>query len=348
MLQDSKRQTRMEASGMEAARVGQALREARMSLGLSLEDMSQRLRINMRYMAALEEGRPEDLPGTAYGAGFVRSYAEAMGLDAPDLVRRFREAAGAPQQGRELIFPEPVPDRGVPTGLLILLGALLAGGGYFAWYQWSGAGLRTVDAVPDLPPRLEETARQAGQPPLPRPQVPPGGGGVAPAPSAPPLAAAPPVSVPPLAVAPVAPPPQGAPAVPSGAPPAEPPAAPAPPAPTGTPIGAPAGPAAGAETRATPAPNAVVLRAEQECWVQIRDPRSGRILLSRLLQPGETFEVPPEPPGLLLNTGRIEALAIQVGGVASAATQGLTGVRRDVALDAERLRAAPPGQLPFR
>nr|WP_305123239.1 helix-turn-helix domain-containing protein [Roseomonas sp. GC11] len=143
------------------------MREARLSLGVSLEDLADQLRINRRYLAALEEGRVRDLPGVAYGTGFVRSYAQSMGLDAPDLVRRFREGAGAAARGKDLVFPEPVPDRGVPAGAVILLGAVLAVGAYAAWYQWSGSGERSVDAVPPLPPRLEQTAREAGMPPLP-------------------------------------------------------------------------------------------------------------------------------------------------------------------------------------
>jgi len=151
-----KRSARTDNSPQEAARVGEELREARNALGVSLEDAAAQLRINKRYLQALEEGRVKDLPGAAYAVGFVRSYATALGLDPDEAVRRFRDVSGtAVTKSGDLVFPEPVPRRGIPTGVLAALGLALAMGGYIAWYQWSGRGERVVDAVPPLPPRLE-------------------------------------------------------------------------------------------------------------------------------------------------------------------------------------------------
>ncbi|MCA3308209.1 MAG: helix-turn-helix domain-containing protein [Roseomonas sp.] len=180
-----KRSARTDNSPQEAARVGEELREARNALGVSLEDAATQLRINKRYLQALEEGRVKDLPGAAYAVGFVRSYATALGLDPDEAVRRFRDVSGtAVRQSGELVFPEPVPRRGIPTGVLAALGLALAMGGYIAWYQWSGRGERVVDAVPPLPPRLERAvdavagretpaAPVAETPALPPPSPPP-------------------------------------------------------------------------------------------------------------------------------------------------------------------------------
>jgi cytoskeleton protein RodZ len=158
-----KRSARTENTVLEAARVGEELREARIALGISVEDAATQLRINKRYLQALEEGRVKDLPGAAYAVGFVRSYATALGLDADDAVRRFRDMSGtAVAKSGDLVFPEPVPRRGIPTGVLAALGLALAMAGYVAWYQWSGRGERVVDAVPPLPPRLERAAEGQG------------------------------------------------------------------------------------------------------------------------------------------------------------------------------------------
>ncbi|MBP0465447.1 helix-turn-helix domain-containing protein, partial [Roseomonas sp. PWR1] len=154
-----KRQPRPEITAAEAARVGEDLREARITLGASVEDMAERLRINRRYIHALEEGRIKDLPGPAYAVGFVRSYATALGLDPDESVRRFRDVTGgAATKNGDLVFPEPVPSRGVPAGALVAAGVVLAIGAYVAWYNWSGSGDRVVDAVPPVPPRLEGAA----------------------------------------------------------------------------------------------------------------------------------------------------------------------------------------------
>lgn len=156
-----KRAYRSETTVLEAARVGEELRDARVALGVSLEEAATQLRINKRYLQALEEGRVRDLPGAAYAVGFVRSYASALGLDADEAVRRFRDVSGpSVTKSGELVFPEPVPNRGIPTGILAAIGAAIAIGGYVAWWHWSGADDRVVDAVPPLPPRLERAANE--------------------------------------------------------------------------------------------------------------------------------------------------------------------------------------------
>ena len=114
-----KRLARPELTAAEAARIGEEIREARLALGITIEDAANRLRINRRYLAALEEGRIKDLPGPAYAMGFVRSYASALGLDADELVRRFRDVTGTGAQKGDLVFPEPVPGRGIPAGAVV-------------------------------------------------------------------------------------------------------------------------------------------------------------------------------------------------------------------------------------
>ncbi|MBL6077747.1 helix-turn-helix domain-containing protein [Belnapia sp. T18] len=169
---------RPEPTAGEAARLGEELRDARFALGLSVDDIAASLRIRRPYLVALEEGRVRDLPAPAYAVGFVRTYARALGLDEDEVVRRFREASGpVVQRKTDLVFPEPVPERGLPAGAVILGGAVLAVGAYIGWYQWSGSGDRTVDAVAPVPPRIEQAARLEPAPslaaPPPSPMAPP-------------------------------------------------------------------------------------------------------------------------------------------------------------------------------
>jgi cytoskeleton protein RodZ len=101
----------------------------------------------------------------------VRNYATILGLDAAEAVRRFRAASNF-QGGRkatDLVFPEPVPERGFPAGVVMLLGAAIAIGSYAAWYSFSGGGERVVDTIPPVPARLEPTARDGEALRTPRP-----------------------------------------------------------------------------------------------------------------------------------------------------------------------------------
>jgi cytoskeleton protein RodZ len=161
VFDEMKRFRAVEPPAVDAARLGEELREARLALGASVEDMAAQLRIRRVYLVALEEGRLKDLPAPAYAIGFVRNYAGALGLDVNDMVRRFREVAlGIAPRGGELVFPEPVPDRGFPTGVLVLAGLAVAVGSYIAWYNWSGSEPRVVDAVPAVPARLDPAVRE--------------------------------------------------------------------------------------------------------------------------------------------------------------------------------------------
>jgi cytoskeleton protein RodZ len=61
--------------------IGASLRFSREKRGLTAEDVHRSLRIRARYLRALEEERWELLPGDAYTRGFLRTYAEFLGLN---------------------------------------------------------------------------------------------------------------------------------------------------------------------------------------------------------------------------------------------------------------------------
>src|SRR3954467_15915912 len=75
--------------------VGQDLRKARQLKGEELAQISRVLKIRKDHLEALEESNFDAIPGRAYTIGFVRSYAEYLGLDAAAcLVRLKAEIAG--------------------------------------------------------------------------------------------------------------------------------------------------------------------------------------------------------------------------------------------------------------
>ena len=106
-----------DGSGMSAPRVGADLCAARERLGWSLPAIAGHLRIRLPYLEAIEQGRIGDLPGNnAYAVGFVRTYAQSLGLDPDEIARRFRSETADINRKTELTFPVPVPERGVPAG----------------------------------------------------------------------------------------------------------------------------------------------------------------------------------------------------------------------------------------
>lgn len=69
--------------------IGSSLREARLRQRLELSEIERATRIRSRYLQALEDERFDLLPGTAYAKGFLRTYAEQLGLDGQRFVEEF-------------------------------------------------------------------------------------------------------------------------------------------------------------------------------------------------------------------------------------------------------------------
>jgi cytoskeleton protein RodZ len=68
--------------------IGQQLRKAREARRMSLEQVSQATHIRVRYLQALETGDMAALPSQAQARGFLRAYAENIGLNPEELVRQ--------------------------------------------------------------------------------------------------------------------------------------------------------------------------------------------------------------------------------------------------------------------
>ncbi|TAD89918.1 MAG: helix-turn-helix domain-containing protein [Alphaproteobacteria bacterium] len=137
-----------------ASSVGALLRSHRQAARVSLTDVAATLRIRISLLEALEDGAHDRLPGATYAVGFVRSYADYLGLDAEDIVSRFKEERAEDLQRPALNFPSPAPQGRFPgTGALVvsILGLLLLVGGWLAFQDEQGSfNLR----VPELPSRL--------------------------------------------------------------------------------------------------------------------------------------------------------------------------------------------------
>jgi cytoskeleton protein RodZ len=62
--------------------IGDLLRETRQSFGGQIDQIAGVLRIRAAYLTAIEESRYDRLPAPVYALGFVRAYANHLGLDA--------------------------------------------------------------------------------------------------------------------------------------------------------------------------------------------------------------------------------------------------------------------------
>jgi hypothetical protein len=61
--------------------IGSSLREARERQGLDFNEMEFRTKVRTKYLRALEDERFDQLPAHPYIKGFLRTYADALGMD---------------------------------------------------------------------------------------------------------------------------------------------------------------------------------------------------------------------------------------------------------------------------
>lgn len=78
--------------------IGATLRKARQDSGATLEDVEYETKIRKRYLAALEREDYADLPSAVYARGFLKTYANYLGLEGEELSQELKDRWDAVQE----------------------------------------------------------------------------------------------------------------------------------------------------------------------------------------------------------------------------------------------------------
>jgi Helix-turn-helix domain/RodZ C-terminal domain len=142
--------------------IGASLREARTRRGLSAADVQKGLRIREGYLTALEEERWDMLPGEAYAKGFLRSYAEFLGLNGNLYLDEYNSRFA--HRDEEPFVPEGLaPKRGPRNSVLrTFVGILVLGAGVAGLAAWRLGG----DSTPTHAVRTPVTPVSAAAAPV--------------------------------------------------------------------------------------------------------------------------------------------------------------------------------------
>lgn len=154
--------------------IGSSLREARERRGLELAKVEHETRIRSRYLSALEDERFDLIPGWVYAKGFLRTYADHLGLDADrfvdELVSRFpseeEEEAPVPP-------PRPIARRRIrlpSSTVLAALGVAAAVAAAVIWVIGATGGSKHVASPPPPPPPINPP-KVLTPPPAPKPAL---------------------------------------------------------------------------------------------------------------------------------------------------------------------------------
>jgi cytoskeletal protein RodZ len=291
--------------------VGALLRQARQGFGRDVGQIGAALHIRAHHLRAIEEANYEELPGHAYAIGFIRAYAEYLGLDGSEMVRRFKRETEGQGLKHDLSFPMPVSERSVPSRTILLGGLVIALCVYGIWHSMSSDDQDRAERVAAVPSAL-----------LPPPNAGTVSSTPAPSPSRPVAAAQPPAPIQahsesavsravevahaqplrPAAAAPV--PPDGVlPPLPSTAStrslPALEPAA-------GQPVDP--GHIFGVTDGA---PYRITLRATDDTWLEVKDGKTS--IFRRLMRAGDEYRL-ADKPGLTIRIGNTRGIEVTADG----------------------------------
>lgn len=318
-------------SDMPADTVGQELRAGRLRRGDDLATVSRDLKIRKDHLEAVEEDRLENLPGRTYAIGFVRSYAGYLGLDATEMVERYKqEISGRHDDHMQTVAPIPDDQRRLPQGWRIVAGIVVLAVGYGVWHLLSaGSAPQAVPPAPSLaPPKPAAVAPPPApaatpdQTAVPSPAIDSSAAGALPEPTP---ATAPASSAPAATTQPSATPSpaQTNSALANQVPPAE-AAAPA--------AADAAGPTVYGKTNAN---SRVVLKAKGDTHITVRG-GNGTVYINRNLKAGDTYQL-PNATGLTLSTTNAGAVEMDLDGQAIGVAGGVDQSAESIPLDPQAI-----------
>lgn len=131
--------------------VGDILQRARMRENLSLAEVALATRIRESYITAIEEGNLSVLPGRIYALGFIKTYAEYLGLDGEKIVQLLKRQSGKKIEHKPLASTLPVDeDFPLPSlkAIAIVIGMLAVGLGTQSAYVTTTGLSQTIPGVP--------------------------------------------------------------------------------------------------------------------------------------------------------------------------------------------------------
>ncbi len=102
-------------------KVGTLLKNMRLEKGLKVMDVAKRLCIRKQYLEAIEDSNYSEVPAFPYGVGFVRSYAEFLGLNSGNIVELYKEETNIKKEAK-IVVSEPQNKSAMPEIVYVLIG----------------------------------------------------------------------------------------------------------------------------------------------------------------------------------------------------------------------------------
>jgi cytoskeletal protein RodZ len=127
---------------METSNFGSVLREARERRCISLADVANKTKLSRSSLQMLEAGRLDDLPPEIFVRGFIRSYAQSVGLREAEPLGLFEQELDARRRAEQALLTTPMvqpandtvpapadedsPRRGIGLAVFVIIVLLIA------------------------------------------------------------------------------------------------------------------------------------------------------------------------------------------------------------------------------
>ncbi|MCI0444470.1 helix-turn-helix domain-containing protein [bacterium] len=121
--------------------LGEELKRERELREISLREISEATKISIRILEAIEKNNFQALPGGIFNRNFLRAYAEFIGIDSENVVRKYHQQFDtpgghlAPTPGMAIAFQEPTETKSSKTLQIILMLILLVMAAAFLFFN---------------------------------------------------------------------------------------------------------------------------------------------------------------------------------------------------------------------
>lgn len=133
----------------KVTKVGAMLKEMRLQKGLKLTDIAKKLCIRKIYLDAIEESNYEEIPPLPYGIGFIRAYANYLGLNGENIVELYKEETNL-SEPKDIRVLEPQPEANMPSLQYIFISILAIVLIYLGWSSFNSSS--QIEPVEEIMP----------------------------------------------------------------------------------------------------------------------------------------------------------------------------------------------------
>ena len=308
-------ETVSEAAQPAEDKIGGILKQARLGKGKKIQDIAQVLCIRKAYLEAIEANDYDKIPEFPYGIGFIRSYAEYLGLNSSLIIQKYKEETEPeiPENENAGYVPEPQSEAAVPGKKYLMISLLAIIAVYAAWHFYSSYKSLPLDAEDSEKESIsEEIAGDEAQYPLVVEDFSMNEGDSSPVPQEENLPVIEPAPVEESAQVNVTD--ASFEEEPAAAPQPEPETtATEPAAPTAeiTPAAEPVQEPQAAAKPAAPGKSNIVFKIKKETWIEVKT--ADKLYLSKVLYAGDSYTL-PKAKGLIVSVGRFDGVETFIDG----------------------------------